>query len=136
MHQREPVEQFLAGRAFVVIGASRDRAKFGNRVLRAYQEAGREVHVVHPRESEIEGVRCVARAADLPDGIHGASLITPPAVTASVLPEIAARGIRRVWLQPGAESAEALQVAGDLGLDCISGGPCVLIEIDRGGPTG
>ncbi|MGA1490162.1 MAG: ChbG/HpnK family deacetylase, partial [Planctomycetota bacterium] len=77
-----------------------------------------------------------ARVDDLPDGIHGVSLITPPPVTAGLLPAIAARGIRRVWLQPGAESGEALQLAQELGLDCIAGGPCLLIEIDQGDPAG
>ncbi|MEY2979869.1 MAG: hypothetical protein RL562_96 [Planctomycetota bacterium] len=136
MHDSEQISRFLGGTAFAVIGASKDRAKFGNQVLRAYLAAGLEVHVVHPRETEIEGVPCVARVDDLPDGIHGVSLITPPPVTAGLLPAIAARGIRRVWLQPGAESGEALQLAQELGLDCIAGGPCLLIEIDQGDPAG
>ncbi|MGA0871006.1 MAG: CoA-binding protein [Planctomycetota bacterium] len=135
MHDSEQIARFLDGTAFAVIGASKDRAKFGNLVLRAYQAAGRAVHVVHPREAEIEGVACVARVEDLPDGIHGVSLITPPAVTVGVLPAIAGLGISRVWLQPGAESDEALELADDLGLDCIAGGPCLLVEIDRSGPA-
>lgn len=129
MQQSAQIARFLEGRTFAVVGASKDRAKFGNQVLRCYQAAGRTVHVVHPREEEIEGVRCVARVDDLPDGVDGVSLITPPPVTESVLPAIAARGISRVWLQPGAESPDALRLAAELGLDCIAGGPCLLVEM-------
>ena len=35
MTVQDKVESFLAGRRFAVVGASRDRAKYGNKVLRA-----------------------------------------------------------------------------------------------------
>ena len=133
MQQSEQIARFLEGHTFAMVGASKDRAKFGNHLLRCYLAAQRAVHVVHPREEEIEGVRCVARVDDLPEGVHGVSLITPPPVTESVLSAIAARGISRVWLQPGAESPEALRLAAELGLDCIAGGPCLLVELRVGG---
>lgn len=131
MDQRARIERFLSGTRFAVVGASRDRSKFGNRVLRCYAAHGFTVYAVNPRESEpeIEGVPCVPDLASLPGPIDGLSIVTPPAVTEQVVEEAARLGIPRIWMQPGAESPAALRRAEELGLDPIAGGACVLVEL-------
>jgi hypothetical protein len=42
---------FAASKRFAVVGASADRAKFGNKILRAYQGAGLVVTVRVPRKA-------------------------------------------------------------------------------------
>lgn len=125
------IDDFLSGRRFAVAGASRDRSKYGNRVLRAYLEHGLEVIPVHPRESVIEDVRTVQSVLELPEDVHGLSIVTPPPVTEGIVGEAAQRGILRVWMQPGAESEQAVRTAEELGLTVIAGGPCVLVELGR-----
>jgi predicted CoA-binding protein len=125
----ERIRDFLAGSPHAVVGASTERSKYGNKVLRCYQQAGRPVLVVHPREAEIEGEPCVARIADLPPDVHGLSIITPSPVTERIVREAADAGITRVWMQPGAESAKALDLARELGLSVIAGGPCLLVAL-------
>jgi len=125
----QAIEDFLAGDAFAVVGASRDRSKYGNTVLRCYQQNERVAYPVHPREDEIEGAQCYASLADLPDGAHGASIITPPHVTESVVEDAARAGIRHLWMQPGAESPAAIARAEELGLSVIAGGPCLLVVL-------
>lgn len=131
MDPRARIEAFLAGTRFAVVGASRDRAKFGNRVLRCYAAQGRTVWAVNPNEpgGEVEGHPCVPDLASLPGPIDGLSIVTPPAVTERVVEEAAAAGIRRIWMQPGAESRSAIERAEELGLEVIAGGPCVLVEL-------
>jgi predicted CoA-binding protein len=129
MDTRAAIDDFLSGSPHAVVGASTDRSKYGNKVLRAYQQKGRPVHVVHPREDEIEGVVCVRSIADLPEGVHGLSIVTPPPVTEQVVRDAAAKGIARLWMQPGAESAAALESARELGLEVIAGGPCILVAL-------
>lgn len=123
------IQDFLAGAPHAVVGASKSRDKYGNKVLRAYLQHARPVHVVHPNETELEGVTCVKRIADLPDGVHGLSVITPPPITERVVREAAEKGIRRLWMQPGAESPKALFLAQELGLEVIAGGPCLLVVL-------
>jgi uncharacterized protein len=123
------IEQFLSGRVFAVAGASADRAKYGNKVLRSYQQAGRKVFGIHPRETSIEGASSFARISDLPEKIDGLSIVTPPAVTEKLVEEAAAAGVKRLWMQPGAESPAAIARARELGLDVIAGGPCVLVAL-------
>jgi predicted CoA-binding protein len=123
------IEQFLSGKVFAVAGASTDRAKYGNKVLRSYQQAGRKVYGIHPRETLIEGAPTFARLADLPEKIDGLSIVTPPAVTEKLVEEAAALGVRRLWMQPGAESPAAIARARELGLEVLAGGPCVLVAL-------
>ncbi len=131
MNARERIDDFLTGTRFAVVGASRDRSKFGNRVLRCYATHGRSVFAVNPREeaAEVEGQPCVPDLASLPEGIHGLSIVTPPAVTEGIIEEAARLGFRRVWMQPGAESPAAVRRAEELGLAPIAGGPCLLVEL-------
>lgn len=123
------IRAFLAAPRFAVVGASTDRTKYGNKVLRCYMQNGREVVPVNPRADEVEGLKAVAGLAALGDPPPAVSVITPPAITVKVIEEAAAAGIRHVWLQPGAESPEAIERAKSLGLDLIHSGPCVLVVL-------
>jgi predicted CoA-binding protein len=126
---RAQIDDFLAGAPHAVVGVSKDRAKYGNKVLRCYLQRGRPVLAVHPTEREIEGVACVRSIAELPPGVRGLSIITPPPVTERVVEEAAKAGIARLWMQPGAESDAALARAEELGLSVIAGGPCLLVVL-------
>ena len=129
MDPQPSIDAFLDGGPFAVVGASSDRAKYGNKVLRAYVQQGREAHPVNPREAEIEGLPCHPDLASLPAAVHGASIITPPSVTERVVEQAAEAGIGHLWMQPGAESAAAVARAEELGMNLIAGGPCLLVVL-------
>lgn len=125
----ESIEAFLAGRVFAVAGASKDRNKYGNKVLRCYLQHAIRVFALNPSASEIEGAPTFARLADLPEPVHGLSIVTPPPITERLVEECASAGIRHVWMQPGAESARAIERARELGLNVIARGPCLLVVL-------
>jgi len=126
---RDPIERFLESPAFGVVGASTRRRKYGNKVLRCYQQAGRRAIPVNPHESVIEGVACIADVTSLPDEVKSISVITPPAVTERVVDEAIRKGIEHIWMQPGAESARAVQACRDAGINVIADGSCVLVVL-------
>jgi len=125
---REIIADFLAEGPYAVVGASNDRTKYGNRVLRAYQRKGWRVYPVNPREPEIEGLTAYPDLKSLPEKPRGVSIITPPAVTERVVQDAANAGARFVWMQPGAESPEAIRAARERGLEVIADGSCFLVE--------
>jgi predicted CoA-binding protein len=129
MDTNQRIRDFLAGTRFAVAGASSNRTKYGNKVLRCYLQNGRDAVPIHPRETTVEGVPAYARIADLPAPPDALSIITPPAVTERLVEEAAAAGVRHVWMQPGAESPEAVRRGEELGLEIISGGPCLLVVL-------
>jgi predicted CoA-binding protein len=124
---RQQIETFLASPVFGVVGASADRQKYGNRVLRCYQQNGRKVIPVNPGEAEIEGIPCAAAISDLPAEVESISMITPPAVTAKLVPLAIEKGIRNIWMQPGAEHPEAVALCRQQGVNVIADGSCLLV---------
>jgi predicted CoA-binding protein len=123
------IEGFLSGDSFAVVGASTNRAKFGNKVLRHYMDRGLTVFPVNPLATDVEGLAAFASLSDLPEPVHGVSIVTPPAITEQVVAEAAELGIRHIWMQPGAESSAAVALGEEKGLSVIAGGPCLLIEL-------
>ncbi|KAF9583268.1 hypothetical protein BGW38_009863 [Lunasporangiospora selenospora] len=117
-----------AEQKFAVVGASNNRSKYGNKVLRWYRENGYIAVPVNPREATIESLACVPNLSSLPGNPaeYHVSIITPPTVTKSVLEEANKMGIQHVWLQPDVDSPEALAFAKETGLKIIAQGPCVL----------
>lgn len=123
------IQRFLAAKEFAVVGASSDRSKYGNKVLRCYMQHGRSVTPIHPKETVVEGLKCVASLTALAKKDVAVSIITPPAITLKVVQEAVALGIQHIWMQPGAESAEAITLAEENGLNVIAGGPCLLVAL-------
>jgi predicted CoA-binding protein len=125
----DSIKRFLRSPAFGVAGASRRRHKYGNKVLRCYQQAGRRAIAVNPRETEIEGAPCVASALELPDEVKSLSVITPPAVTERIVEQAITKGIENVWMQPGAESPAAIAACEAAGINVIADGSCLLVVL-------
>ena len=69
------IQEFLASPAFAVVGASTDRSKYGNKVLRCYQQHGRKVYPVNPKAPEVEGLTAYPSLAKLPERVAAISVI-------------------------------------------------------------
>jgi predicted CoA-binding protein len=130
MSPAERIREFLAAGPWAVVGASSNRAKYGNKVLRCCLQNGKTpVYPVNPRAGAIEGLAAHPSLSALPEPARAVSIITPPEITEAIVDEAARLGIRRLWMQPGAESPRALALAEARGIDCIAGGPCLLVVL-------
>lgn len=125
------INAFLAGTPFAVVGASNSREKYGNIVLRRYWQAGRTAYPVNPSATVVEGQPCYPNLAALPSKVHGVSIVTPPAVSASIVDQALQLGIQYLWFQPGAEHEGAIAKAREAGVHVIAHGPCVLVVLGR-----
>ena len=111
-----------------VLGASRDRAKYGNKSVRAHARAGWEVFPINPRADEIEGWPVYHSLRDLPiRPIDRVSVYVPPEVGLTLLDDIAACQPREVWLNPGSESDELITAAERLGLPVLCA--CSIVDV-------
>ena len=109
----------MSASSVAVIGASRDRRKYGNKAVRAYQETGFTVFPVHPTDSGIEGLKTYPKIEAIPEPIDFVSMYVPPAVGIKLLPAIAEVGPKELWLNPGSESEDLIEAAADLHLRAI-----------------
>lgn len=112
-----------------VIGASRDRSKFGNKCVRAYLASGFEVFPINLHASEIEGLRVYRHLADLPASPDRISIYLPPTTTRALLSELAEHPGAEVWFNPGAATADILAAARAAGLEVRDA--CSIADIGR-----
>ena len=128
-HHPPEIAAFLAVGSFAVVGASADRAKYGNKVLRCYQQHGLPVVGVHPKLSACEGAAVHPSLAVVPGAPRAVSVVAPPAAAAGIVQDAIAAGCRHLWFQPGAEEAGAIAAARAAGLSVIADGSCVLVAL-------
>jgi uncharacterized protein len=102
-----------------IIGASSAREKWGNKAVRAFLQRGYTVFPVNPNESVIEGCPAFASIRDVPVRPDVVSVYLAPPRLLKVLPDIAARGCDKLFLNPGTESDEVLAECERLGLNAI-----------------
>lgn len=112
-----------------VIGASNNRNKYGNKAVRAYTQNGDTVYPINPNEQSVEGLPAYRSVLDVPGDIELATFYVPPAIGIRVLDEVARKGITRVLLNPGAQSAELLAHAAELGIATEQ--VCSILRIGR-----
>ena len=116
----------------VILGASANRDKYGNKAVRAYAQQGYTVHPVSLHETQIEGLPCFKRISDVPVRPQLVSVYLPPPVVLTILPEIAARGCDELWLNPGTTSPEVLAEADRLGLNVVQACSIIGVGISPG----
>lgn len=125
--RRALIAECVNERVWAVVGASTDPAKWGHRIYKALKESGYRVYPVNPRAERIDGDPCYPSLADLPEQPGVVDVVVPPKLGLAVAEEAARVGIARIWFQPGAESAENVARARELGLKTVADA-CALVE--------
>lgn len=114
-------------RTVAVIGASSDTRKFGNKAVRAFLRRGYRVVPIHPRAAIIEGLRAYRSVLDVPHAIDMATFYVPARIGLEVIDEVARKGIREAWFNPGADSPALTARARALGVEPIEA--CSIVAI-------
>jgi predicted CoA-binding protein len=111
-----------------ILGASSNRAKYGNKAVRAFLKQGWDVYPVNPGETRIEGLRAYPNLDTVPlERLDRVSIYLPPAVGLSVIEDVARKVVDELWLNPGSESPALLERAAALGLTVIQA--CSIVDI-------
>lgn len=105
--------------SIIIVGASANREKYGNKAVRAYTKAGWKVYPVNPNENIIEGLKVYPVIKDIPVSVSTASLYVPASVGEDLLDELAAKGVKEIYANPGSESDELLAKIDALGMKSI-----------------
>lgn len=103
----------------VIVGASADPTKFGNKSVRAHLRQGWDVIPINPKGGQIEGLPVLTSLRDVIGPVDRVSLYLPPELGIKELPEIAALRPAEFFVNPGAESDDLAEAARRMGLDPI-----------------
>ncbi|KZT29083.1 NAD-P-binding protein [Neolentinus lepideus HHB14362 ss-1] len=129
----EVKKRFLSQPQFAVVGASKDRTKWGTKILKWYIDRNKQVTPIHPREAELEGVPTAKSLSNLASPQETAvSIITAPPITIQLLKEAKSLSIPALWLQPGTFDDTVISFILENGMEdkAIYGGACILVEGD------
>ena len=123
MHENECV---------LVVGASNNPEKYGNRIVKNLKSRGFLVVPINPKESIIEGLKAypsltlfVQQNPKIP--VQWVDIVVPPAVTEQIVQEAKQVGLKNVWLQPGSESTTAISFCEKNGMRCIHHA-CIMVD--------
>lgn len=122
---KDAATDFLSHKRIAVAGVSRKGDVAANAIYKKLRDAGYEVFPVNPNADEVEGDKCYANLASIPDGVEGVVIATHPKITEKVVRECADSGIKRVWMHQafgqGSVDEKAVRLCHELGLSVIPG---------------
>ncbi|HYM83062.1 MAG TPA: CoA-binding protein [Candidatus Dormibacteraeota bacterium] len=124
---RRQIDDFWALKRLAVVGVSRDPKHFSNVIWQELRQRRYEAVPVNPNATELDGQRCYARIQDIEPPVEGVVVMTPSAVSAQVVRDADAAGVRHVWLHKGAGggsgavSEDALEYCRTHGIDVVAG---------------
>ena len=112
---------------FAVIGVSTNPDKYGHKVYKDLRNAGFKVYPINPKTGEVLGDRCYPSLKGLPKIPHVVDIVVPPKITEEIVRQCYQLGIKKVWMQPGSESEEAIKFCKENGIDVLHG-VCIMVE--------
>lgn len=111
-----------------IIGATKNRDKFGNIILRDLLSKGFVVFPVSPSYDEIEGIKVYKTVEELPKDVDLLIFVVPPHIGIEELRKAYGVGFRKFWFQPGAESSEIIEYSKTLKDAEFSFIRCIMVE--------
>ncbi len=106
--------------SIAVVGVSADPSKYGHRVFKDLLIARYPVVAVNPKGGTIERQTVYPTLSALPQTPELVITVVPPTVTEAIVQECHSLKVKEIWMQPGSESAAAIQKATALGIKVTS----------------
>lgn len=120
------IHEFLDQKTMAFVGLSRSSGEFSRLAYSMLKERGYHMYPVNPHAREIGGEQCYHSLDELPEKVENAIIMVPSFQTAQVVREANEAGIRRLWIQQGAESDAAIRYCEAHGISVIHG-HCILM---------
>ncbi len=102
-----------------VVGVSSNPEKWGHRIFRKLKSSGFRVFAVNPKGCAIGDDRCFPDLESLEPRPDVVITAVKPDVTEKVVEKCRRLGIKKVWMQPGSESDEAVKFCGENGIEVV-----------------
>ena len=114
-----PVELMQSAESIAVVGVSARSDRPSYEVAEYLIEAGYEVYLVNPRETEILGKKVYDRVQDLPKPVDIVDIFRKPADVLTVVEDAIKASAGAIWMQLEIVNQEAAHLAEAAGLDVV-----------------
>ena len=113
-----------------LVGATKNREKFGNIILRDLTKKGYEVIPVSSKYDEVEGIKTVNTIENLPKDIDLIVFVVPPKIGIGVTKEAINSEFKNLWYQPGAYSEEIESILNENNIKATHD-ICIMVETNK-----
>lgn len=113
---------------YAVVWASANPEKYGNKIFLDLIDAWYTAYPVNNPDINPIGEHTVyPKLTDLPVRIDVVIFVVPPQVTEYLIPIVYDMGISHVWMQPGAQSDQAIALCEKLWIECVHDA-CIMVK--------
>jgi len=117
---------------YAVVGATNNTNKFGYKVYKDLLTANFKVIPINPKGGKILNNQVYENLTKFQNKIDIVVFVIPPKIVLEELKTIKELEIKKVWMQPGSQSDEAIQFCEDNNIECIHDA-CIMIQKGRKG---
>src|SRR4029079_11763264 len=93
---------------------------------RVLREKGYRVYPINRNAAVVDGMTCYPHLGALPEKVEAVLAVVSAREAVGIIEQAARAGVHHVWLQQGAESPAALELAERLGINLVAG-ECILM---------
>jgi len=113
-----PIEFLPDVKVIAVVGASRNKEKWGYKVFKTLREKYKDIKVypINPKADKIDNEKAYKSLEELPEKPDLVVTVVKPHVTEEVVKKAISLGVKYIWMQPGSESDTAIATAERAGI--------------------
>jgi predicted CoA-binding protein len=110
-----------------IVGATDNLEKYGAIIYRDLKARGYRTLAVNPYRAEVDEDPCYPDLTALPAKPDIIDFVVPPDIGLGVAKEALRLGLSNIWLQPGAESPELIELLTNSGVD-FTHDSCIMVR--------
>lgn len=127
----DPIARILAeAETIAVVGLSNNRERPAYQVAEYLKRNGYRIIPVNPNITEALGEKAYPDLLAIPGEVDVVNIFRRPEYVPDIVRQAIAKGAKVVWMQPGAESDEAADMAQAAGVQAVVG-MCMRVEHKR-----
>ncbi len=111
-----------------ILGVSNNTEKYGHKIFKDLLNAGYKVKGINPKGAEVLGHKIYKNLEELGEKPDLVISVVKPEATLAAIKKCAELNIKKIWMQPGSESPEAIKEAKALGMEIISNACFMVIK--------
>ena len=115
---------------YAVVGASKNKEKYGYKIFKDLLESGYKVLPINPNEKKILEKEVYPSLSQVKENIDVVIFATQPKITEKILEEAKILWINNAWLQPWSESKKAILFCKENNITCTYN-TCIMIQKNK-----
>ena len=112
----------------VIMGVSNNTEKYGYKIFKDLLDAGYKIKGINPKGGEVLGHNIYKTIEEIDEKPDLVITVVKPEITLQAVKKCGQLNIKKIWMQPGSESEEAINEAKKLNMEVVSNACFMIIK--------